>query len=67
MAKMVIEVVGDRSQAQIRADFYQQLGCSVQPVSPYRDVTWVNQTHGGHSDVASDPLDMEVWVVIATR
>lgn len=67
MTKLIIEVIQEKSVAEARANYYQQLGCTVAPIKEYTDVTWINKTRGGNSDTASDPVDSDVWVVIASK
>jgi hypothetical protein len=66
MTKMFIEVQKGKTEAESRANFYEQLGCKVQPVVQQSDVTWINKMPLGGSEIASDTVDGAVWVVIAT-
>lgn len=67
MTKLIVEVVNDEETANFRVEYYKARNCEIVHTERYSDVTWVNKTQGGNSDTAFDPLDNEVWVVIAKK
>jgi len=67
MARLVVEVLKNKPEAEARAEAYRQVGCKIQAISPYSVVSWVNSTGTPASDTAADPIDEEVWVVLAAR
>jgi hypothetical protein len=68
MPRMIIEVCADKSKALQRANYYTtERKCDVQPISSFKDVTWITDTPRPDAQTASDVLDGEVWVVLAIK
>lgn len=66
---MVIEVVESEEMAAERAAYYRVRGFTVEEPGFYEWVRWSNTCAGGGVDhnTASDPIDNQVWTVVAKK
>jgi len=65
--QMVIEVWELKEKAVERKNYFEQRGCTVSDTVSCSTATWRDGTPGGSTYTATDPLDGEVWVIIATK